>query len=377
MREGPAEGFPRSSVHFMPGISDTSSPPTDLLALSQAEMRDLLTGNGFEGYRARQLYQWVFRRGAESFEEMSNLPKALTAWLSDHARLTPLRLLATEGPEDGTRKVLFGLEDGRRIESVLMRDDEAGWTSLCLSSQVGCAMKCSFCLTGRGGYGRDLTVAEIAGQAVMVRRRLMAEGEILHRIVFMGMGEPLLNLDGVIPAIRLLSDPDGFGVSRRRVTVSTCGIPAGIESLGRAKLGVGLAVSLNAPTDAVRSRIMPVNRKWPIADLMAALGRYPLEPRRRLTIEYALLKGVNDAPEDARRLCELLRGLPCKVNLIMFNPSPELPYEPVDEASLNGFAQILSKARLTVTVRWSKGREIKAACGQLAGHFTEPTHAKP
>jgi 23S rRNA (adenine2503-C2)-methyltransferase len=361
---------------------DSHSLPA-LRGLDCDAMTGLVAGAGFDAYRGGQLYHWIFARGAAAFEDMANLPRPLRAWLAAHTRLATLELVRTNGDPDVTRKLLFRLADGRFIESVLMCDPTASdeRTSLCLSTQVGCAVGCTFCLTGYGGFQRNLTADEIVGQAIVARRILAGPAQppstftTLDHIVFMGMGEPLLNLDAVIPALRLLTDPKGFGLSRRRVTVSTAGVVPGIERIGKEGLDVGLAVSLNATTDAVRSSIMPINKRWPIASLLEACRRYPLNRRRRITFEYVLLKEINDTAEDARRLVGLLHGIPCKVNLIMFNPSPRLPYEPVEADQLNAFARTLSGAHLTVTVRWSKGREIDAACGQLAAHYTEATHA--
>ncbi len=349
--------------------------PISLPSLTLNQLITLLTEAGFERYRARQVYEWVHSRGAKRFDDMSNLPGRLRGWLAEHTRLNPLELVRVSGQAGQTQKALFRLDDGRLIESVVMRDDENGRVSFCLSSQVGCALACTFCLTGFGGFQRDLTPGEIVAQALVMRRELLAPAESLHHIVFMGMGEPMLNMDGVIAAVRLLTDPLGFGLSPRRITVSTAGVVPGIDGFGAANLKVGLAVSLNATTDAARSSIMPINRRWPIRELMDALGRYPLEPRRRLTIEYVLLKGINDTPEDAKRLVDLLGGLRCKVNLIMFNPCRDLPCQPVQPRTLDAFAQVLSSAHMTVTVRWSKGREIEAACGQLAAHALEPADA--
>ena len=354
----------------------TAHAPFHLRAMSRPEMESMLAGAGFERYRAGQLFHWVFARGVDSLEAMGNLPARLRQWLKANAVLADLSLEKTTGPEGGTRKVLFRLRDGRAIESVLMRDEEdPDKASLCLSSQVGCAVGCVFCMTGFGGFQRQLTVDEITGQAIEIRRQLLGPEVQIGHVVLMGMGEPMLNLEAVAPALRLLTDPDGLKLSRRRLTVSTAGVVPGIEAFGQLDLGVGLAVSLNATTDEVRSRIMPINNKWNIERLLETLRHFPMEQRRRITIEYVLIKGINDTPEDARRLTHLLRDLRCKVNLIMFNPSPHLPYEPVEEAVMNHFADVLARAHYTITIRWSKGRDIEAACGQLAAHHFEASHA--
>ncbi len=343
-----------------------------LRGMDLATMGALLAEGGFEPYRARQLYQWVYRRGADAIEAMGNLPKPLRAFLDGRARLGGVELVRAQGPAGGTQKLLMRTDDGRYIESVVMRDEGVGRTSLCVSSQIGCAVGCAFCLTGYGGFQRNLRIDEIVGQVLAAKKHALAADEPLTHVVFMGMGEPLLNLDAVIPALRLLVDPDGVGLSRRRVTVSTAGIVPGIERFGAANVGVGLAVSLNATTDATRARIMPINEKWPIGELLAAIARFPMEARRRVTVEYVLLNGINDTTEDAGRLVKLFQRLPVKINLIMFNPSPHLPaFAPAAEERLEAFAAVLSRANMTVTVRWSKGREIEAACGQLAAHYFE------
>lgn len=351
----------------MPEISDKPA----LRGMDLASMSALLAEGGFETYRARQLYQWVFRRGADMLDEMKNLPKAMREFLAERARMGGVELVRAQGHDGGTQKLLMQTDDGRFIESVVMRDEGAGRTSLCVSSQVGCAVGCAFCLTGFGGFQRNLRADEIVGQALATKKKAMAADEPLAHVVFMGMGEPMLNLGAVIPALRLMIDPDGIGLSRRRVTVSTAGIVPGINQFGAANVGVGLAVSLNATTDETRARIMPINEKWPLAQLIAAIERFPMEARRRVTIEYVLLKGINDTAEDAERLVRLLHRLAVKVNLIMFNPSPHLPFESSSAERLEMFAAVLSRANMTVTVRWSKGREIEAACGQLAAHYFE------
>lgn len=370
--------LPLGDVRDIQGATAPTAGPSRLPALramTLTEMEALVGSGGFPGYRARQLFEWIYRHGAPDFESMKNLPKPMRVWLAERVVVGGGRLVRAQGDPDKTRKVLFELADGKFIESVLMRDEGKERTSLCVSSQVGCAVGCTFCLTGYGGFQRQMTVDEIVGEVLDVRRELLLEGERLQGLVFMGMGEPMLNLDAVVKAIRLITDPDGIAMSPRRITVSTSGVIPGIEAFGRARTGANLAVSLNATTDEVRTSIMPINRRWPIAELIACLARFPLAQRQRITIEYVLLRGINDTPEDAARLVHLLRPLRCKVNLIMFNPHDYLHYEPVDAATLDRFAETLASAHYTVSVRWSKGREIEAACGQLAAHHFEKAGA--
>lgn len=346
-----------------------------LRALDLGQMQELVAEGGFPAYRARQLYGWVYGKAVESLDEMKNLPRAMRDWLGARVRIAPLEMIDARGKENATRKIAWRLDDGSVIESVLMRDEGKGRTGLCISSQVGCAVGCTFCLTGFGGFVRHCTVEEIVGQVLGVRRNLLASGERLHSFVFMGMGEPMLNLGAVIASIRLMTDTEGMAISPRRITVSTAGVVPGIEEFGRAATGANLAVSLNATTDEVRTSIMPLNSRWPIAKLLKACRDYPMATRRRITVEYVLMRGVNDSEQDARRLVRLLAPLRCKVNLIMFNPHEELDFEPVDESTLDLFMKILSGAHLTASVRWSKGREIEAACGQLAAHHFGATPA--
>lgn len=355
--------------------NEASSAKIALRSTDRAGIEALMADVGAPRFRADQVYQWIFRHGVESFDEMKNLPEALRESLASVASLSGPKLVRAQGREGKTRKVLFELADGRNIESVLMRDEGKGRTSLCVSSQVGCAVGCTFCLTGYGGFQRHLTVDEIVGQVLSIRRHLLTQGERIHTLVFMGMGEPMLNMDAVIRSIGLISDPDGIAISSRRITVSTAGVIPGIREFGVAATGANIAVSLNATTDEARERIMPLNKRWPIGDLIGALAEFPMKPRQRITIEYVLMKGVNDSLEDAHRLATLLRPLRCKVNLIMFNPHEYLDFAPVDEKRLDEFGKILVDADYTVSVRWSKGREIEAACGQLAAHFLEKAPA--
>lgn len=370
--------LPAADVEDLRGADQPAPGPAKLPALramTLAEMEALVEKGGFPKYRAKQLFDWVYRHGVPDFDAMTNLPKAMRNWLAGCVVVGGGRLVRAQGEPDRTRKVLFQLADDRFIESVLMRDEGKSRTSLCVSSQVGCAVGCTFCLTGYGGFQRQMTVDEIVGEVLDVRRELLNEGERLQGMVFMGMGEPMLNLDVVVKAIRLISNPEGIAMSPRRITVSTSGVIPGIEAFGRAQTGANLAVSLNATTDDARTSIMPLNKRWPIGDLIAALADFPLAQRQRITVEYVLLKGINDTAEDAARLASLLKPLRCKVNLIMFNPHEYLHFEPVDAATLDLFAETLAKQHYTVSVRWSKGREIEAACGQLAAHHFEKANA--
>lgn len=348
--------------------ADASSPAV-LRGMNLDEMKRLMERLGLPAFRAKQLYHWVFAKGAPDFGRMLNLPKDLKEKLTEAGvRVGRTRIVEAQGPEDGTRKVVYELEDGRFIESVLMRDEGTGRTSVCVSSQVGCAVGCTFCLTGFGGFQRQLAPDEITGQILDIRNELLAEGETIHGFVFMGMGEPMLNVPNVVRSIRLMTDPDGMAISARRITVSTSGILDGMKEFGRAATGVNLAVSLNATTDERRTMIMPHNKRWPIRQLIEACAEYPAKHRQRVTMEYVLLRGFNDTPEDARRLAALLRPLRCKVNVIMFNPHKDLEFRPATDDALNRFVGVLAEADYTVSVRWSKGREIEAACGQLAAH---------
>ncbi len=337
---------------------------TEIKSLSLDELRDELTGRGLKPYRALQIHQWIYGQHASSFREMTNIAKAERDLLEAAFSITALPVLRTERSSDGTRKFLFGLGDGHTIESVLIPDEER--LTLCISSQVGCRQGCRFCLTGSGGFVRDLRAHEIADQVLEVTRILAAEQHgSLTNIVLMGMGEPLANFEQVAGALRILTFDRGLAISGRRITVSTAGLVPGIARLGAAGLKVNLAVSLNATTDDVRDRIMPVNRRYRIKELLAACRRFPLDPRRRITFEYVLLKGVNDSEEDARRLALLLRGIRCKVNLIPFNPFPSCGFERPDDRTVRRFQQILLDRRYTAPVRESRGRDISAACGQL------------
>lgn len=332
------------------------------------ELEALTQRNGFPGYRAKQLLHWIYQKDIESVDEATNLPKDYLASLAENYEVGLPAVARITGSAEATRKIAFSLRDGKIVEGVLMRDEERDRFTLCVSSQVGCPLDCKFCMTGLGGYVRNLTVAEILGQ-VLVSRRQLSPGQQLSNLVFMGMGEPMLNLNAVLPALRLLISPQAIGFSSRRITVSTAGVVPGMREFGEKNPGVSLAVSLNATTNETRSRIMPINRKYPIEELLQVCREFPIPTRRRITFEYVLLKDVNDSDADARRLIRLVHGIPCKINLICYNATDPLPYEPADEERLESFRAILRQANLTVAVRYSKGRDLQAGCGQLAAHM--------
>jgi 23S rRNA (adenine2503-C2)-methyltransferase len=294
---------------------------------------------------------------------MSDLPKEFRAALAERAMVAVPHAERVTASQDGSRKLVLRLDDARLISSVLMPDDDR--LTLCLSTQVGCGFGCAFCLTGTMGVERNLTAGEIVGQVLVGNELAPAPQRVTH-MVFMGMGEPLANLGALTKAIRILTDPRlGFGYSPRRITVSTVGLAAGIERLGREGLGVNLAISLHAATDEVRSRLMPVNRSWNLEALMAAVRRYPLAPRQHVFFEYVLLDGLNDSPDDANGLVRLLRGIPAKINLIPFNDWQGSGFRRPPLPRILAFQAVLLRAGVTTTVRWSKGEDIGAACGQL------------
>ena len=342
-----------------------SSPmnKTDLKNLSLPMLEQFLEGQGKERYRALQLFKWLYQQDARSFEEVTNISKALRAELERTAFISNLEPEAVEVGSDGTRKYLFRLSDGNAVESVLIPDEDHN--TLCISSQAGCAMACAFCLTGTFHLTRNLTTAEIVNQIMAVRRDVE-----VRNIVMMGMGEPLHNLDNVIPALQIMLDGNGLQISNRRLTVSTCGLVPEIERLGHA-VSINLAVSLNATTDELRDRIMPVNRRYPLASLLAALKRYPLPGNRKITIEYVLLGGLNDTAEDAKRLVRLLSDIPCKINLIPFNPHEAADFRPPARAAIDYFHKYLLDRNFTVITRSSRGDDISAACGQLKGRLEQ------
>jgi len=334
---------------------------TDLKDLDLAEMDEWVEKRGLEGYRSHQIRRWIFGHQAESFQEMTNLSKELRSFLASSCDISHLNLVKTENSHDGTRKYLFELEDGNRIESVLI--PERDHDTACISSQVGCAMGCAFCLTARQGLTRSLKSSEIINQVIQIRKS-MDEPEKLTNIVFMGMGEPLANFDAVKKAVHNMISEDGLNFSHRRVTLSTCGLIPQIERLGR-ELPINLAISLNAADDATRNVLMPINRRYPLSRLIETLRRYPLARGRRITFEYILIGDINDSRADARRLTRLLRDVRAKINLIPFNDYPGSPFQPPERKTVLEFQQEVIGRHLTATIRDSKGSDISAACGQL------------
>ncbi|UCG38789.1 MAG: 23S rRNA (adenine(2503)-C(2))-methyltransferase RlmN [bacterium] len=329
--------------------------------LGRAELEQLLSGLDTKPFRRKQLLKWVYLRGVGQFESMTDMPLPLREELSRRLDLHPMREVARNATDDGTVKFLHILEDGALIESVLI--PEEGHHTLCLSTQSGCAMDCVFCDTARAGAGRNLTAGEILAQIVYAVRYL-GDRARLRNLVFMGMGEPLQNLDALVPALGIILDEDALGFSPRRVTVSTCGWVPGMERLGSTGTDVNLAVSLNATDDRTRSLLMPVNRKYPLARLMDAVRDYPLRARSRITFEYVLIEDINDSDEDVRRLVKLLEGIPSKVNLIPCNVNSSGLRGPGQER-VRAFQEALLEKGVLATLRKSRGQDIQAACGQL------------
>jgi 23S rRNA (adenine2503-C2)-methyltransferase len=328
-----------------------------------SQLEDLAAALGVSRYRGRQLATWIYRKGVIDLDAMSDLPKDFRVALAGRARVELPELERATPSQDSSRKLVFRLDDGARVSAVVMPDD--GRITLCLSTQVGCGYACAFCLTGTMGLTRNLTAAEIVGQ-LLAANVLLAEGERVTHVVFMGMGEPLANYAALVQSLRVLTDAKlGLGYSPRRLTVSTVGLVSGIEKLAREDLKVNLAISLHAASDEVRSRLMPVNRAWNLEALMRAVRAYPLAPRQHVFFEYVMLDGVNDAPEEAQRLVRLLRGVRAKVNLIPFNDWEGSTFRRPPLARILAFQSILLEAGVTTTVRWSKGEDIGAACGQL------------
>lgn len=335
----------------------------DLRNLVLVETEDLAETLGLERYRGRQIFHWVYGKAAGSIERMTDLSKEARNLLSRKAYVSKLTEIKRQQSIDGTVKFLFALlEDGHRIESVLIPEEDR--LTLCISTQVGCGMGCTFCLTGKGGLVRNLKSSEIVNQVLTVQGSLPPE-QRLTNIVIMGMGEPLANYNSTIKAIEILSHPLGPAFGARRITLSTSGLIPQIKRLGQSGLNINLAISLNASTDGQRNLIMPINKKYPLAKLLAACREYPLKQRRMLSFEYVLIDGINSSAEDAKGVAKLLKGIRCKINLIPFNAFPGSPYKRPSEKSVLRFQEILAENHYSIFIRKSRGADILAACGQL------------
>lgn len=335
-----------------------------LLDLTYSELLQFVLSLGEPAYRADQLYGWLYRFPASRFEEMLSLPQSLRQRLLESAGLRLVTPLEKVSSASGlARKVLFCLRDGETIESVLLLYDRR--RSVCVSTQVGCPVGCPFCATGQSGFVRNLSPGEIVDQVLFFARQLKEQGQELTHVVFMGMGEPLLNYDATWQAVETLHDPQGFNLGARRMTISTAGVVPGIERLAGEALQVGLAISLHAPTDALRRKLVPISSRYPLGQLMAACERYVKCTGRRVTFEYALIQGVNDSLEQARLLAALLSGLLCHVNLIPLNPTADSEWQPSSPVQVSAFNEELRGSRINSTVRVRRGMSIEAGCGQL------------
>ncbi|MGE5027490.1 MAG: 23S rRNA (adenine(2503)-C(2))-methyltransferase RlmN [Betaproteobacteria bacterium] len=348
--------------------------PVNLLDFDQERLSVFFAENGEKPFRAKQLLRWIHQFGESDFSRMSDLSKALREKLGSLAAIEPPRLMREQISDDGTRKWLLDVGAGQGVETVFIPEDDRG--TLCISTQVGCALECSFCSTGRQGFNRNLGVAEIIGQLWWANKALGCtprNERVISNVVLMGMGEPLLNFDNTVAALNLMLDDHAYGLSRRRVTVSTSGIVPAMDRL-RGQCPVALAVSLHAPNDALRDVLVPINRKYPLRELMAACLRYVEDaPRDYITFEYVMLDGVNDTPAHARELVALLRDVPCKFNLIPFNPFPNSEYRRSSAEAIRRFGGMLLDAGRIVTTRKTRGDDIDAACGQLAGKVQDKT----
>jgi len=347
---------------------------SNLLDFDATGLTAFFAEQGEKPFRAKQVLRWMHRFGQKDFDAMTDIAKSLREKLKAIAIVTPPAVVSDKLSGDGTRKFLFDVGGGNAVETVYIPEDDRG--TLCVSTQAGCALDCSFCSTGKQGFNRNLTVAEIIGQLWQANRAVGAEpngDRAISNVVLMGMGEPLANFDNTVIALRLMLDDNAYGLSRRRVTVSTSGLVPAMDRL-RDECAVALAVSLHAPNDTLRDELVPINRKYPLSELMAACNRY-LEkaPRDFVTFEYVMLDGVNDSDVDARELLALTRDVPCKFNLIPFNPFPGAPYRRSPTHRIRRFAEILMEAGVVTTTRKTRGDDIDAACGQLAGQVLDKT----
>ena len=336
----------------------------DLLNLSFSEIDNFLNAIGLSGYRASQVKKWIFKEGITSFSNMSNISKSFRSLLHEKAFINRLTIEKILSSSDKTKKYIFALSDKNFIESVLIPERKR--RTLCISTQVGCARGCRFCLTGKSGFQRNLTSAEILNQILEVKRDLGGESGITN-IVIMGMGEPLENFENVKRAVEIMSDRDGFDFSSRRITLSTCGVITGLKKMMESGLNISIAVSLNAPNDVKRGKLMPVNRLFPLKELIKVIRDYPLKKRSMITFEYILIKDFNDSIEDAHELVQILKGLRAKINLLNFNYFSDSEFQPSPPERVLEFQSFLKSKKITVNLRKSRGGDILAACGQLGG----------
>lgn len=350
-------------------MTHAATTPQNLFGLDRTQLRACFAAMGEKPFRADQVMQWIYRRTADDFDAMTNISKDLREKMKQHFVIRHPELVTEQVSQDGTRKWVLKLDGGNAIETVFIPEDDRG--TLCISSQVGCAMDCSFCSTAQQGLNRNMTTAEIVAQVWFAAKTLGGDFQnerVISNVVFMGMGEPLANTAAVLPAIHIMLDDFGFGLSKRRVTVSTSGLVPYMDRL-RADCDTALAVSLHAPNDELRNELVPINRKYPIAELMAACKRYTdgKDRKAHIVYEYVMLDGVNDQPEHARQLAKLLAGMSAKVNLIPFNPFPQGRYKRSKPEVIDRFAEILRAKRIVTTKRKTRGDDIDAACGQLVG----------
>lgn len=337
---------------------------TNLLNFDRKGLEAFFAGIGEKPFRATQLLKWVYQLGIDDFEAMSNLSKPLRAYLQEHCSVAPPKIVLEQQASDGTRKWVLEMDGNNRVETVFIPEEGRG--TLCVSSQVGCALACSFCSTAQQGFNRNLSTAEIIGQLRAAQQALGDRAKITN-VVLMGMGEPLLNFDNVVTAVNLMLDDFAYGLSKRRVTVSTSGVVPAMYRLTQ-ECDVSLAVSLHAVTDELRNELVPINNKYPLKELLAACkDNVALAPRRRITFEYVMLDGINDSVQDARALVKLLKDVPSKINLIPFNPFPNSRYRCSSSAAIDRFRATLHQAGMVTTIRKTRGDDIDAACGQLVG----------
>jgi 23S rRNA (adenine2503-C2)-methyltransferase len=349
----------------------------NLLGLPLAKLKAFFVSIGEKPFRAQQVIKWIHQAGVDNFDEMTNLSVALRERLKEIAEVRAPEIVSQQDSKDGTRKWLIRVSGGSLVETVLIPDGQRG--TLCVSSQVGCSLDCSFCSTGKQGFQRDLTAAEIIGQvwlAIQSYRAFEANnGRIVTNVVMMGMGEPLLNFDNVVDAMNLMLEDMAYGLSKRRVTLSTSGVVPALDRLAEVS-EVSLAISLHAPTDELRNQLVPINRKYPIAELLRSSRNYidrQADKKRVVTVEYTLIAGINDSTEQARELAQLLADFPCKINLIPFNPFPQSEYQRPSGNAVSRFWQVLVDSGFIVTVRSTRGDDIDAACGQLVGQVEDRT----